>query len=228
MATALTPPLTAEDLNRLNSQGVKGELIRGVLCEPRTELEPGERMATATTELLSAEDLLRLNGQGIKGELIRGVLCEAVSAGMEHSFIAGNLIAAIHGHVRTRRLGRVGGTDGGVLLQNDPDTVREPDVFYVSAEKLPLDVRVEGYLEVIPELVVEIVSPSDRQNEVNDKTLMWMSHGVLMVLEVYPAERAVMVHRPGVPAVTLTGEDVVDGGDVLPGLSLPLSEIFDP
>jgi Uma2 family endonuclease len=82
-------------------------------------------------------------------------------------------------------------------------------------------------LAVVPELVVEIVSPSDRQEAVNDKTLMWLSHGVLVVVEVYPAERAVMVHRPGVPAVTLTGDDALDGGEVLPGFSLPLSDIFD-
>ena len=212
---------------RLHSQGVKGELIRGVLSEPKTELRPGERMATATTELLTAEDLLRLSSEGVKGELIRGVLCETVSVGMEHTFIAGNMMAALHTHVRRSRLGRVGGTDGGVLIQRDPDTVREPDIFFVSAEKLPLDVRVQGYLEVVPELVVEIVSPSDRQEAVNDKTLMWLGLGVLMVVEVYPAEKAVMVHRPNTPAVTLTGEDALDGGDVLPGFSLPLSEIFE-
>ena len=227
MATATTTPLTAEDLLRLSSEGVKGELIRGVLCEPKTELMPGERMATATTELLTAEDLLRLNSEGVKGELIRGVLCETVSVGMEHTFIAGNMMAPLHTHVRRSRLGRVGGTDGGVLIQRNPDTVREPDIFFVSAEKLPLDAKVQGYLEVVPELVVEIVSPSDRQEAVNDKTLMWLSLGVLMVVEVYPAERAVMVHRPSAPAVTLTGEEVLDGGDVLPGFRLPLREIFD-
>ena len=227
MATATTTPLTAEDLLRLSSEGVKGELIRGVLCEPNTELMPGERMATATTELLTAEDLLRLSSEGVKGELIRGVLCETVSVGMEHTFIAGNMMAPLHTHVRRSRLGRVGGTDGGVLIQRNPDTVREPDIFFVSAEKLPLDAKVQGYLEVVPELVVEIVSPSDRQEAVNDKTLMWLGLGVLMVVEVYPAERAVMVHRPGVPAVTLTGDDALDGGDVLPGFRLPLREIFD-
>jgi Uma2 family endonuclease len=106
--------------------------------------------------------------------------------------------------------------------------VREPDVYFVSAERLPLDDDSDGYLEVPPELVVEIVSPSDRQEAVNDKTLMWLGLGALMVVEVYPAERAVMVHQPGVPAVTLTGDDALDGGDVLPGFRMPLSEIFNP
>ena len=168
-------------------------------------------MATATTELLTAEDLLRLYSQGIKGELIRGVLCETVSVGKRHTFIASNIIAPLHTHVRRGRLGRVGGTDGGVLIQRNPDTVREPDIFFVSASRLPLEDRSEGYLEVAPELVVEIVSPSDTQQSVNDKTTMWLAHGVLMVVEVYPAERAVMVHRSGVPALTLTGDDALDG-----------------
>lgn len=106
--------------------------------------------------------------------------------------------------------------------------MREPDVYFVSAERLPLDDDSDGYLEVPPELVVEIVSPSDRQEAVNDKTLMWLGLGALMVVEVYPAERAVMVHQPGVPAVTLTGDDTLDGGDVLPGFRMPLNEIFNP
>ena len=185
-------------------------------------------MATNKTKLLTAGDLLRLNSQGVKGELINGVLRETVSVGAEHSFIAGNILAALHSHVRPRRSGRVGGTDGGVLMRRNPDTVREPDVFFVSAERLPLSEKVQGYLEVAPELVVEIVSPSDQQQAVNEKTRMWLDLGVSMAVEVRPAERAVTVHRPGVPAVTLTGDDVLEGGDVLPGFRLPVSEIFDP
>ena len=184
-------------------------------------------MATAKNKLLTAGDLLRLNSQGVKGELIRGVLRETVSAGAEHSFVAGNIITAFHSHVRPNRLGRVGGTDGGVFVERNPDTVREPDIFYVSAERLPLQVRVQDYLEVMPELVVEIVSPSDSDQDVRDKTAMWLDHGVSVVLEVRPVARAIAVHRLGVSAVMLTGEDELEIDDVLPGFSLPLSEIFD-
>ena len=184
-------------------------------------------MATAKNKLLTAEDLLRLYSQGVRGELIDGVLHETVPAGEEHGQIAGLFITFLNMHIRPQRLGRVGGTDVGVFTNRNPDTVREPDVYFVSAETLPLDVKVQGYLEVVPELVVEIVSPSDQQQAVNDKTTMWLSHGVSMVVEVYPADRTVMVHRPGAATVTLTGDDVLDGGDVLPGFTLPLSEIFD-
>ncbi len=189
--------------------------------------ERTDAMATAKNRLLTAEDLLRLHSKGVKGELIDGVLKEKVSAGVEHSFIGIRMGGEFDRHARRHRLGRVGGTDGGVLIRRNPDNVREPDIFFVSAERLPLDVRVQGYLEVVPELVVEIVSPSDRERDVREKISTWLELGVSMTLEVRPADRAVMVHRPGVPAVTLTGDDALDGGDILPGFSLPLSEIFD-
>ncbi len=184
-------------------------------------------MATTTATLLTAEDLLRLGSEGIKGELIRGVLCETVPSGTEHGQIAMSLGGAMMAYVRSQRIGRVVGSDSGILLQHSPDTVREPDIYFVSAKKLPLETRVTGYLEVAPELVVEIISPHDTQRAVNDKTQMWLRNGVQMVVEVYPAERAVMVHRAGSAAVTLTGDEVLDGGDVLPGFCLPLSDIFD-
>ena len=184
-------------------------------------------MTTNKTKLLTAEDLLRLSNQGFRGELINGVLRETVPAGKRHARIAGRVITHFNNFVIPRRLGQVGGTDGGVLVRRNPDSVREPDVYYVSDERLPLDDDSDGYLEVAPELVVEIISPSDSQSEVDEKTRMWQDLGVLMVVEVYPRTRTIAVHRPGVPAVTLTGGDMLDGADVLPGFSLPLSEIFD-
>lgn len=185
-------------------------------------------MATNKTKLLTAEDLLRLNSEGVKGELIRGVLHETVSVGKIHARIAMILGAKLVNHVMPGRLGTVGGTDGGVLVERAPDTVREPDIYYVSAARLPFDDQSDGYLEVVPELVVEIVSPSDSPREVNLKIQMWLDLGVSMALVVRPADRTIAIHRPGVPEVTLMGDDVLDGGDVLPGFSLPLSEIFDP
>ena len=185
-------------------------------------------MATAKNKLLTAEDLLRLNSQGIKGELIRGVLHETVSVGKVHARIAIRIGGEFDRYARRHRMGQVGGSDGGVFIERNPDTVREPDVYFVSADRLPLDDDSDGYLEVVPELVVEIVAPSDSETDVREKISMWLELGVSMALEVRPSERAVMVHRPGTSPMTLTGDDVLEVGDVLPGFSLPLSEIFDP
>ena len=184
-------------------------------------------MTIAKNKLYTAEDLMWLSSQGFRGELINGVLRETVPAGKRHARIAIRIGSEFDRHVRRNRLGQVGGTDGGVLIRRNPDMVREPDIYFVSVERLPLDDDSDGYLEVVPELVVEIVSPNDRAREVRQKISMWLEHGVSMALEVRPATRTITVHRPGASPVTLTGGDVLDGGDVLPGFSLPLSEIFD-
>ena len=184
-------------------------------------------MTTAKSGLLTADDLLRLYSEGVKGELIRGVLHETVAAGGEHGDIAGALIGEIRGYARPRRLGRVGGSDTGIMLERNPDTVREPDAYYISAEKLPLNVRVAGYYEVVPDMVAEIRSLSDRLTEFNEKIQMWLSFGVRLVLAIYPQTRTIAAHRPGQPVVTLAYDDTLDGGDVIPGFSCPVRDIFD-
>ncbi len=184
-------------------------------------------MATTKPQLLTADDLLRLYGEGVRGELILGVLCETMPAGGRHGEVALTLGAEIMSYVRPRRLGRVAGTDSGVRLSRNPDTVREPDLAYFSAQTLPLDARPLGYYEVIPDLVAEVASPNDRPQEVHDKCHMWINAGVPMVLELQPESRSIRVHRRGQPIVTLTEENVLDGGDVLPGFSCPVGELFE-
>ncbi len=182
---------------------------------------------TTKQGLLTADDLLRLDSEGVKGELIRGVLHETVTAGGEHGDIASGLIGEVRAYARPRRLGRVGGTDTGILLERNPDTVREPDVYYISAEKLALDVRVAGYYEVVPDMVAEIRSPSDRRAEFNEKIQMWLDFGVRLVLAVYPQTRTIEAHQPGRSTVTLAYEDTLNGGEIIPGFSCPVRDIFD-
>ena len=185
--------------------------------------------ATATktaSGLITADDLLRLSSDGVRGELIRGVLIKTMPTGREHGQIAVRLAAWLHNFVEPRRLGVLTASDSGVWLEHDPDTVREPDVAFFSAERSPPDERVTGYAQVAPDLAVEIVSPSDRLPAVNDKALMWLRYGVRLVWVVRPDERRVDVHREGHPVVALTESDALDGLDVLPGFSCPVREIF--
>ena len=187
-------------------------------------------MTTATKEkvkLLTADDLLRLSSEGVRGELIRGVLHETMSTGGEHGALVMNMGIVLGGFVKPRRLGRLIGSDTGVRLEWNPDTVREPDIAFISASKWPFENRNPGYVEVIPDLVVEIVSPNDRLIEVNDKAQMWLRYGVGVVWVVYPDTRSVEVHRMEDPVVELGEGDTLDGGEVLPGFSCGVGEIFE-
>ena len=177
---------------------------------------------------MTAEELLQLYSKGVRGELIRGVLSETKPSGMEHGEIVMNLATELWNFVKPRRLGRLMGSDSGVWLERDPDTVREPDIAFISAEKSPLDERVTGYTEVAPDLVVEIASPGDSRRELNDKALMWLSFGVRLVWVVHPDTRTVDAHRTNHPVITLSGTQALDGLDILPGFTYPLHNIFTP
>ena len=113
------------------------------------------------------------------------------------------------------------------MLQRDPDTVREPDVAFISIEKLPLDSDILGYYEDAPDLVVEIVSPSDRPENVFNKACMWILFSVRLVWVLNPDDQIVEVHRPGASTTRLTENDTLDGADVLPDFSCTVSDLFD-
>ena len=181
----------------------------------------------AGTALLTADDLLRLYSEGVRGELIRGVLCETMPTGQRHGTIVMNLGGELRNYIKPRRLGTLVGSDAGVLVERDPDTVREPDIAFTSVERMPLGDDLDTYAEAIPDLVVEVVSPNDKPPEVREKARMWLSHGVRLVWVVYPETRSVDVYQADAPTVTLDDTQSLDGLDVLPGFSCAVADIFD-
>ena len=184
-------------------------------------------MTLTKTKLITAAELLRLYSEGVRGELIRGELYETMPSGQEHGEIAMQIGRLLLNFAAPRRLGRVMGSDAGVWLERDPDTVREPDVAFFAADKMPTGETVRGYAEVVPNLVVEIASPSDSAREVRDKARMWLSFGVRIVWVVYPDARAVELHTVDGGRRMLAESDTLDGGDVLPGFSCRVGDIFD-
>ena len=184
-------------------------------------------MTTTKPQLLSTDDLLRLHSEGVKGELIMGVLHKKVSSGLEHGEIAVNWVVLLGSFVKSRRLGRVFGFDAGVQLEHDPDTVREPDVGFIFSERMPLGVRERRYAQVVPDLVVEIVSPNDRPVPVFDKAQMWLRHGVCLVWITDPEARTITALPQSGPTRTFTEADTLDGDDVLPGFTCPVRDIFE-
>ena len=228
MATSVTGQLTAEDLLRLDSRGVKGELIRGVLCQHDINPRPWDYPSAAYPGVLTAEDFDRISQDGIRRELLYGNLFDTPPLDDKHKNAAGNIESALRGYVLPRQLGWVRGMGTGVLIERNPDTIKAPNIFYAPFADFPYALGTEKYIEAVPAWVCQIITPEDYQCTVFDRTSFWIRHGVKVVVEVYPAERAVMLHRKDVPFVTLTGDDALDGGDVLPGFNLPLSEIFDP
>ena len=182
-------------------------------------------MSTTKLKLLTADDLLRLDAEGIKGELIRGVLCEEMPPGYEHAEIVAEMTMQLRSFAKLQSLGTVLG-EFGVNLERTPDTVRAPDVAFVSRERVPLGTRPRGYSDVVPDLVVEVVSPNDTRRAVHDKALMWLRNGVRLAWVVHPDSRTVDVYPERGTVTTLTEEDSLDGLAVLPGFTCSVGEIF--
>jgi Uma2 family endonuclease len=136
------------------------------------------------------------------------------------------LAAHLFQHVEAHHLGTVYAAETGFQLAQDPDTVRTPDVAFVSRQRLEVVGEIEGYWPGAPDLAVEVISPSDRYTDGEDKVVEWLEAGSRMVIVVNPRQRSVTVYHSRTDVVRLTEEDALDGGDVVPGWQLPIKEVF--
>ena len=182
--------------------------------------------APISTVPLAAEDLPYLMPEEERCELVAGELIREPLPGEGHGLVAAALVAHLYEFVRDRRLGRVHGETGFVVAR-DPDTVRGPDAAYVSVERSAATVRRGPFFEGAPDLAVEVLSPSNTRQEITAKIREYLSAGAGAVWVVDPARRTVTVHGPDREPRTLSPEDILDGGTVLPGFRLPVAEIFE-
>lgn len=188
---------------------------------------------TTPIGLMTAEELFVHPMPGKRVELVRGRLIVREPPGMRHGECAMRIGVAIsnflsrdrdaRGAAETR--GRVVTCDSGFTLARNPDTVRGPDVAYVSRERwaapLPL-----GYGEFAPDLAIEIRSPTDRIGAVLAKVGDLLDAGAHLVWVIDPARQLITVYRADGSQAMLGVDDALDGGDVLPGFAYSLVELF--
>ncbi len=157
-------------------------------------------------------------------ELVDGVLVEK-AVGFRESILAGALSSILLGFVSPRNLGVISGPDGMVRLL--PGLVRGPDVAFASWDRFP-DRRIpkEPIPTLAPNLVVEILSESNTLKEMERKRGEYFSQGVSVVWEIDPETRTATLYLPDGTETVLNERDRIDGGEVLPGFSLELSELF--
>jgi Uma2 family endonuclease len=178
-------------------------------------------------KLMTAEELLCLPNDGMRHELIQGELLTMSPAGFEHGRVTNRAGRSLGNHVEAHGLGAVVDGDVGFKLSSDPDTVRAPDVAFVSAEKLREVGRPRGYWPGAPDVALEVISPNDLYTEVDEKVAEWLEHGTRIVFVVNPRQRTVKLHRRGQPVRVLSGDDVLDGEDVIPGWSMRVGDLFE-
>ncbi|MGH7547891.1 MAG: Uma2 family endonuclease [Gemmatimonadales bacterium] len=173
----------------------------------------------------TAEDLLRFHEPGKTAELVRGMLIVREPPGTGHGARAARLTVRVANFVERHDLGEVFAQDTGFKIERDPDTVRAPDVAFVARERLA-QIPEQGYAEIAPDWVAEILSPGDRPGEVLEKVGQWLGAGVRLVWVLDQVRRDARIYRADGTVSILQPDDELDGEEVLPGFRLPLRDIL--
>lgn len=178
---------------------------------------------TNEEQLMTGEELARR--PDLHCELVDGRVVPIPMTGHVHGRFVIRLGSKLEAYAGESGRGMVLGGDVGIYTRHDPDTVRGADVAFISHE------RYAGrgptvFLDVPPELAVEILSPDDRPGESMQKIREYLAAGVDRVWYLDPRRRTVRVYRSPEQVETLEIGDVLRDEEILPGFSLSLSELF--
>jgi len=180
----------------------------------------------STTTLVTADQLLRMPDDGYRYELVAGELSKMTPGGWQHGAVGGQLHALLGHHVLEHKLGKIFFAETGFLLARDPDTVRAPDIAFISKDRLPATPPKEAFWPGPPDLAVEVVSAGDTVKEVDEKVKAWLDAGARMVWVVDPVWQTVTVYRAATDIRVLTEKDELTGANVVPGFRCPVRDIF--
>jgi Uma2 family endonuclease len=182
------------------------------------------RMASRE-RLVTVDEYTQIPDDDHRYELVEGRVIRMSPPGSRHAVIATRLASLLDRHVEQHGLGIVM-SSGGFHLASRPDTVREPDVAFVRAERIPASGVPDGFWPGPADLAVEIRSPGDRRSELAAKVNEYLARGVRLVWVIDPKARTVTVHQPSQPSIILEREATLEGGAVVPGFHCPLDKIF--
>ncbi len=185
-------------------------------------------MSTAEVTTITADDLLSLP-EAEQYELVHGQLVER-TMGQQTGWIAAAVITLLGTYLLKHPIGDVYSKSCSYrCFPHEPEMVRRPDVSLILHGRLPLDQFLKGHARIVPDLVVEVLSPNDLAYDVTEKIHDYFRAGVPLIWEVSPSTRSVTVYEEGGRSVQLLQhEDRITGGDVLPGFECCVSEFFPP
>ncbi|HSK75798.1 MAG TPA: Uma2 family endonuclease [Thermoanaerobaculia bacterium] len=174
--------------------------------------------------LITGEELSRLPDLG-PCELVDGRIVPMPLAKLRHGDIEAGVGARLQVWADDTGLGRVAGGGVGVYTRWNPDTVRATDILFISNERFA-GCSEDDFLKVAPELVVEVLSPDDRWEQVVKKVGEYLSVGVLRVWVFDPKKRRVLIYRSLEDVTELGAGQILADEELLPGFSLPLAVVF--
>ena len=181
--------------------------------------------SASTERLITGEELARMPEIG-RSELVEGRIVRMSPTGFRHGGVELRIGTVLNAFVEPLRIGRVLVGEVGIYTRRNPDTVRGADVLFISNERYARASKDKAFLDVAPELVVEVLSPDDRPGEVARKISEYFEAGVLRVWIADPSRRTLRVHRTANESRELKPEDNLSDDEVLPGFEVLVSELF--
>ena len=185
-------------------------------------------MTTIKPRLMTADEFLEMERiPGKRYELIRGVLTEKeVGTGEPHAITVARSSGLLFQYTETTDYGEIRTGEPGYRLESNPDTVRCPDVAWFAPGRIPPGTV--GFPNLTPDLCVEVESPSNSRSDrlLSEKAWMWLNFGAREVWVPNPETVTVTRYRPGAPPEVLLEDDVLDGGELLPGFSVSVWQLF--
>jgi Uma2 family endonuclease len=196
------------------------------LLERLGDIDPRRICADPLPGKATEKDVLRFLEAANKRlyELVDGVLVEKVMGALESS-LACDLIFLLKLFLQQHPLGFLLGSDGALRLM--PKLVRIPDISFISWDRVPSRVRPTTPIpDLAPDLAVEVLSPGNTKKEMARKVRDYFISGARLVWLVDPRQRTVQVYTALDQSTVLTEDQTLDGGAVLPGLTLPVQQVF--
>ncbi len=187
-------------------------------------------MSIVSPPQMTIEEFYALSDDGMDRELIRGVLVEKpmTTRNPRHSITTSRIdkILGIWLAAQAEPRGEVLAGEAGFVLRRNPDSTVGIDVAYISAELAAATPERARYVEGVPTLAVEILSPSDKQEEILEKVELYLEVGVPLVWVVEPYFQTITVYRPGAKPQMFNTEDELVGEPKLPGFRMRLADLF--
>jgi len=193
------------------------------ISAPRPRVKMRERLYTAA-------DLAMMPSEVPSGtmlyELDNGRLISLPPHDDAHGAVEGSIVGSLYSDGEQAGNGKVrcGGT--GVVLWRNPDRVVGADALFVANASLPIRRSPEGYLETIPDLVLEVVSRNDTRAYIQRKVDDYLAAGVRIVWVADPQRQTITIHRPGAAPEVLGVGDMLTAGEVIPGFRMPVADAF--
>lgn len=175
-------------------------------------------------KLMTVEEFMQLPNDGKKYELVRGELVEVCRPIYVHGKLQTRIAGKLDNFVDEHDLGEVF-TESGVITNRDPDSLRGPDVGFISKTRLQ-GLDLSKFVPIAPDLVIEIVSDSDKPSLIDEKINEYLAAGTRLVWVIYPASKRIAIYDDDGHYKGLDINGVLDGGEVVPGFTLTLHDLF--